>query len=209
MCLALRVERPLVGNDIEGQGRRLVIITGANGGGKSTFLRSIGVAQMMLSSGMFVAADSLRAGVAPAVFTHFRREEDTGLERGKLGEELSRMDEIADRIGPGCLLLCNESFASTNEREGSEIAHQMIRAFTESRVAVCFVTHVYELARRCHAQGRPDALFLRAERREDGTRTFRLLPAEPLPTSFGQDLYSDIFGVPGGTTSPSEIEASD
>ena len=38
-------------------------------------------------------------------------------------------------------------------------------------------------------------LFLRAERRLDGHRTFRLPPGEPLPTSYGQDLYQSVFGT--------------
>ena len=52
------------------------------------------------------------------------------MEKGKLDEELDRMSAIAGQITVGCLLLCNESFASTNEREGSEIARQIIRALT-------------------------------------------------------------------------------
>jgi len=39
------------------------------------------------------------------------------------------------------------------------------------------------------------ALFLRAERHDDGRRTFRLVPGAPLPTSFGPDLYERIFGT--------------
>jgi DNA mismatch repair ATPase MutS len=46
-------------------------------------------------------------------------------------EELQRMSEIANVIGPTSLLLCNESFASTNEREGSEIGRQVVSAMTE------------------------------------------------------------------------------
>ena len=43
------------------------------------------------------------------------------------------MSAIADVIGPGACVLCNESFASTNEREGSEIARQVVRALLEKR----------------------------------------------------------------------------
>jgi len=39
------------------------------------------------------------------------------------------------------------------------------------------------------------ALFLKAERREDGSRTFRVVPGAPEPTSYGQDLYQRIFGA--------------
>ena len=91
------------------------MITGANRGGKSTFLRSIGLAQLMMQGGMFVPAVSFSAACVRAVFTHFRREEDATMERGKLDEELSRMSTIAGQISSGGLLLCNESFASTED----------------------------------------------------------------------------------------------
>jgi DNA mismatch repair ATPase MutS len=106
---------------------------------------------------------------------------------GKLDEELARMGEIAEAIGPSDLLLCNESFGSTNEREGSEIARQVVRALTESGIKVLFVTHLYDLAHGLYRRRRDSHLFLRAERRPDGRRTYRLIEAEPLPTSYGED----------------------
>jgi DNA mismatch repair ATPase MutS len=129
------------------------------------------------------------------VFTHFKREEDATMEQGKLDEELSRMSAIAGQIARGCLLLCNESFASTNEREGSEIARRIVRALLESGVRVIFVTHLFDLAQSFYAPHADSTLFLRPERRDDGRRTFRLLPGEPLPTSYGPDLYRAIFGA--------------
>jgi hypothetical protein len=50
---------------------------------------------------------------------------------GKLDEELGRMCEITDPIAPGALLLCNESFAATNEREGSYIARNIVRGMVD------------------------------------------------------------------------------
>lgn len=194
--LALSLENTrAVGNDVDADGRQLIMITGANQGGKSTFLRSVGLAQLMMQAGMFVAAESFTTSVSTGVFTHFKREEDATMEKGKLEEELARMSGIADQITAGSLLLCNESFASTNEREGSEIARQVIHALTEAGVRIAFVTHLYDLAKRSHAENAGTALFLRAERRPDGQRTFRLLEGEPLPTSYGQDLYQQVFGT--------------
>jgi MutS domain V len=183
-----------VGNDVNADGKQLIMITGANQGGKSTFLRSVGLAQLMMQAGMFVAAESFTASVSTGVFTHFKREEDATMEKGKLDEELDRMSRIADQISAGGLLLCNESFASTNEREGSEIARQIIRALTEAGIRIAFVTHMYDLAGRYYAAHDPTALFLRAERRPGGQRSFRLPPGEPLPTSYGRDLYQQVFG---------------
>jgi len=194
-CLALSLdERAAVGNDVTADGRQLIMITGANHGGKSTFLRSVGLAQLMMQAGMFVAAESFSASVSSGIFTHFKREEDATMEKGKLDEELDRMSAIVGQIKAGCLLLCNESFASTNEREGSEIARQILRALTEAGIRIIFVTHMYDLAGRQYATHDPAVLFLRAERRPDGQRTFRLLPGEPLPTSYGEDLYQQVFG---------------
>jgi len=193
VCLALTMDGQVVGNDIQGDDKNLVIITGANRGGKSTFLRGIGLAQIMMQCGMFVPANAFRANVAERILTHYKREEDATMESGKFDEELRRMDAIAGQLVPNALVLFNESFAATNEREGSEIASQIVRALTEQGVKVFFVSHQYEFARVFHAQQRPDILFLLAERQADGTRTFRLQEGAPLPTSFGQDLYQRIF----------------
>lgn len=191
--LALRADR-VIGNDVNADGRPLVIITGANSGGKSTFLRSVGIAQLMMQCGMFVTARSLRASMSQRVFTHFIREEDPEMISGRLDEELSRMSAIADHITRHNLILFNESFAATNEREGSEIGRQIVRALLEAEARVFFVSHQFDFADSFHRQ-QPDAtLFLRAPRQPDGRRTFKLVPAEPLPTSYGQDIYDRIGG---------------
>jgi DNA mismatch repair ATPase MutS len=197
VCLSLHMEGRLVGNAADADGKSLTIVTGANQGGKSSFLRSIGLAQMMMQCGMFVGAESFQAELGPALFSHYRREEDATMKSGKLDEELARMSGIADHITPNSILLLNESFAATNEREGSEIATQIVRALLEKRVKIFFVTHLYEFARGFYGKNDEAVLFLRAERKDDGTRTFRLLEGEPLETSYGEDLYRQIFGVTG------------
>jgi DNA mismatch repair ATPase MutS len=116
------------------------------------------------------------------------------MESGKLDEELGRMSYIVDRITPSSIVLFNESFAATNEREGSEIARQITKALMDGGVKVVFVTHLYEFAHGLYAKKMPNAVFLRAERRADGTRTFRMIEAEPLQTSYGKDVYDCVFG---------------
>ena len=192
--LALLAEGPVVGNDVDADGKTLLIVTGANSGGKSTFLRSVGQAQLMLQCGMFVVAASYRASVAEATFTHFIREEDQTMTSGRLDEELSRMSTIADQLRPQSLVLFNESFAATNEREGSEIGRHVVRALLESDVRVCFVTHQFDFADGFRRERAGSTLFLRAVREDDGRRTFKLQVADPLPTSFGEDLYWRIGG---------------
>jgi DNA mismatch repair ATPase MutS len=195
VCLSLSVEQNVVGNDISADSKLLVMMTGANRGGKSTLLRAIGLAQLMMQCGMFVPAQSFRANVCDGIFTHFKREEDASMKSGKLDEELSRMSSIVDSLSPNSMVLLNESFASTNEREGSEIARQIVRALLEKGIKVFYVTHLFDLAQGFHRAKMNTALFLRAERLADGRRTFRLVEGGPLPTSHAQDLYRRIFGT--------------
>jgi DNA mismatch repair ATPase MutS len=201
-CLALTMQRRVVGNEVSADDKDLVIITGANQGGKSTFVRSIGLAQLMMQCGMFVPAESFSANVCDGLYTHFKREEDATMESGKLDEELGRMSAIVDSLTPNAMLLFNESFAATNEREGSEIARQVTRALLERRIKVFFVTHQYEFANSMYDRNMNGTIFLRAERQADGTRTFKLLEGEPLQTSYGQDLYHQIFGEAVATSGP-------
>ncbi len=195
VCLALQMKRKVVGNACNLDGKSLVAITGANQGGKSSFLRGIGLAQLMMQSGMLVGAEDFRAEICPALFTHYKREEDASMKSGKFDEELDRMSEIADEIVPNSTLLLNESFAATNEREGSEIAQQIVSALVEKRIKIFYVTHLYGFARQAFEQNSGDAMFLRAERQPDGVRTFKILEGEPLETSYGADLYREIFLV--------------
>ena len=193
ICLALTLNQRIVGNDVNADHKDLVLITGANQGGKSTFLRSIGLSQLMMQCGMFVPAEFFSANICDGLFTHYKREEDTAMESGKLDEELSRMSDIVDRLTSRSMVLFNESFAATNEREGSEIARQITCALLEKHIKVFFVTHLYEFAHGFVARKTANAIFLRAERQDDGGRTFRLAEGKPLQTSYGEDLYNEIF----------------
>ena len=194
VSLSLSMDGGIVGNDVPAGPKNLVVITGANRGGKTTFLRSVGLAQILMQCGAFVGGEEYRAGVSAGVFTHFKREEDAGMRSGKLDEELSRMSGIVDHLVPGSLVLLNESFASTNEREGSEIARQIVRALLEKNVKVIYVTHLFDLAESLYRKPPGPVLFLRAERLPDGRRPFKLVQGEPLATSFGADVYARVFG---------------
>jgi DNA mismatch repair ATPase MutS len=154
-----------------------------------------------------VSANSFTSEVCDGIFTHYKREEDASMESGKWDEELNRMSAIVDRVKSNSLLLFNESFASTNEREGSEIASNIITALLDRRAKVVFVTHLYHFAATLLAGKSNATFFLRAERRLDGTRPFKLIEAEPLQTSYGVDLYGSVFG--GGDDVSSVAEGKD
>jgi DNA mismatch repair ATPase MutS len=196
-ALALTLGHRPVGNSVDADGKRLVVLTGANQGGKSSWLRAVGLAQLMMHCGMFVGAEAFTSARHTALFTHCKREEDATMQRGKLDEELYRLSDIVDVITPHAIVMFNESFAATNEHEGSGIATEVVTALLERGMTVLFVTHLYEFAHGMFDRMPEGALFLRAERLPDGTRTFHLLPGEPLETSYGADLYRQAFANTG------------
>lgn len=195
MCIEQRVNA--VGNTCDIDDKMLLIVTGANQGGKSTFLRSIGIAQVMMQCGLMVAAKHYQSGIFPGFFTHFTRREDSAMNSGRLDEELGRMNLIIQNLEPNSLILLNESFATTTEKEGSVIAYDIIKALKEHGVKILTVTHLLSFATKVYDEAKSgeadNVAFLSAEREADGRRTFRMIEHEPELTSFGLDLYESII----------------
>ena len=195
MCMEQRVNA--VGNTCYIKDKMLLIVTGANQGGKSTFLRSIGIAQIMFQCGLKVAAKYFCSGIFPSLFTHFTRREDSEMNSGRLDEELGRMNQIIDHLGENSMILLNESFATTTEKEGSVIAYDIIKALLEADVKILTVTHLLSFAQRVYEETKEDntskVTFLSAQRMEDGRRTFKMIQHVPELTSFGLDLYEQII----------------
>ncbi len=171
----------------------LHVISGANQGGKSTFLRSVGIAQVMMQAGMFVPAVYFESPLYDNILTHFTRREDSSMNSGRLDEEMKRVNRIVDMVTDRSLILFNESFSSTTEKEGSQIAEHIIQAMYDSGVSVFMVTHLFAFASQMYAKNLQGARFLSAERKEDGTRTFKMIDHEPTETSYGLDLYAEII----------------
>ena len=198
MVMAIEQKRAPVGNTCRIQQRMLLVVTGANQGGKSTFLRSVGIAQVLLQCGMPVIASRFESGLFPQLFTHFTRREDSSMNSGRLDEELKRMSQIIDNLGPNSMVLLNESFATTTEKEGSVIAYDIIKALSQAGVKVLTVTHLLSFAKRIYEENkqglRDQVEFFSAERTAEGKRTFRMVQHEPELTSFGMDLYERIIG---------------
>ncbi|MCB2176879.1 MAG: hypothetical protein KQH57_13795 [Actinomycetales bacterium] len=193
VALALVGAADVVGNDLEARDARLVLVTGANRGGKSTFLRALGQAQLMGQAGTLVAARHAALPRARHVVSHFRRGEDEGLHSGKLAEELARMSTLVDHLAPGDLVLANESFASTDEREGAEIARQVLEPLLDAGVRVALVTHLTDLALGWSDAPPAPTVYLRADPPSSAPEPFRLRPGRPESTSHGVELADRLL----------------
>ncbi len=185
----------VVSNSSECKKITVTIISGANQGGKSTYLKSIGVAQVMMQSGIYVNATTFHSSLFVEIFTHFSRREDKTMTRSRFEEELMRLDIIFQHLTKNSLLLMNESFASTTEEEGSSIAKDLTKVLYEAEIPFYFVSHLYKYATQTYESHLPDVHFLNAERKPDGTRTFKMVEQPPNHTSYGMDLFDEIIGI--------------
>ena len=149
----------------------------------------------MMQAGMFVTAEQFSANVRNGVFTHFTRQEDVTLTRGKLDEELARMSD-ADRLRRPDIAAVASRILRFDQRT-RRIADRARHRAGDGRKRGQSASGNPSLRPRqslhtCHNSG---YLFLRAEHLSDGVRTYRLTPGDPKGTSYGEDCFRKIFGT--------------
>ena len=193
LSLALQTHKNPVSNSLKMEGYDALVITGANQGGKSTFLRSMGIAQVLCQAGMYVPAGQYPLQVYQGIFTHFTRREDASMTMGKFEEELVRMQEILRHAKSGSLILLNETFATTTEVTAYQIAMDLMQACLDTKVVVWTVTHITSFARDLYKKQPESVLFLSAGREANQEQRYIMVPKEPENTSYGLELYDEII----------------
>lgn len=136
-----------VPNDITFQpGGEILVLTGINQGGKTTFLRTVGVIQALFQLGWPVPATEAAISPVDRIVTVFSHEENTQLQHGKLGQELKTMRAGLDLATPFSLLLCNEPITGTSPMENLFLSREVLSACKLQGYKGVWVTHIYDLA---------------------------------------------------------------
>ncbi|MDY3846599.1 MAG: hypothetical protein SOZ62_06855 [Eubacteriales bacterium] len=193
--VALRIDTKIVENDFcfDDNGR-IYILSGPNRGGKSVITCAVGLAQAMAQLGMPVCAQNVSISPCDAIFTHFPEGADDTIDKGRLGEECSRLYEIFERVTENSMILLDESLSSTGAYEASYIAAEILAGFASVGCRGVFSTHLHELAarideinERSSQQGGVTVDTLVAGI-EDGERSFKIYRRKPDGKSYARDI---------------------
>lgn len=198
--LVLHGAEKVVTNGIEFQdGGELLILTGANQGGKTVFLHSVALTQWLFQLGFMVPCG--KAAISPVeqiltVFAPTVLSSSAGNGMGLLSEEAGRIADAVKHMSENVMVLFNEPLNATSPTENLYISQEVIGAFKAAGARGVWVTHLYELAsdrervnRLIPWGSRLGSIRILVETDETGTHsTYKIIRGEPEFKSYAAEV---------------------
>ncbi|PAU75996.1 DNA mismatch repair protein MutS [Halomonas salipaludis] len=191
-------EHPFVPNDLEmDDARRMLVITGPNMGGKSTYMRQAALIVLLAHTGCFVPADDAEIGPVDRIFTRIGSSDDLAGGRSTFMVEMTETANILHNASDHSLVLMDEIGRGTSTFDGLSLAWASAEHLTRSRAFTLFATHYFEMtALSEQAPGVANVHLTAAEHRE-GIVFMHRVEEGPASQSYGLQV-AQLAGVPQG-----------
>ena len=189
----------VVPNDIANDcDKNLFVITGPNNGGKTTYVKTVGLVQLMSQCGLLVPAESADVSFVDGIYTHFVAPEDITKGEGRYRNELRRMKEILEKATPYSLVILDEPCGGTSYEEGLRQSLALLDGFHRLGPAVYFTTHMHLVAKEVDSGRYPAAKNLSVECLDEGgklTYTYRVKEGAS-DRSYGEEIAREVGLMP-------------
>lgn len=177
LALAAIAREKTVTNDfVLDKPEHIIVVTGPNQGGKTTFARAFGQMHYLASIGLCVPGREAALYLFDNILTHFGREEDLSTLNGKLQDDLVRLHELLSQATNKSVIIINEIFSSTTLSDALYLGRHMMDALSALQAPVLIVTFLDELA----SHGTNTVSMMSTVREEDpAERTFKIIRKPP------------------------------
>ncbi|MFA5916095.1 MAG: DNA mismatch repair protein MutS, partial [Burkholderiales bacterium] len=180
--------------------RQLLLITGPNMGGKSTYMRQVALIALLAHIGAFVPARAARLGPIDQIFTRIGAADDLAGGRSTFMVEMTESANILHNATATSLVLMDEVGRGTSTFDGLALAWAIARHLIEkNRSYTLFATHYFELTRLALEYREAANIHLDAVEHKDSIVFLHAVEEGPASQSYGLQVAA-LAGVPGSVT---------
>ncbi|MBQ8392147.1 MAG: hypothetical protein IJX51_00090 [Clostridia bacterium] len=157
-------------------------LTGANGGGKTTYLRSVAINLILFLGGMPIFAKEAEIYPFSSIYTHFPKDERFA-STGRLHEEVMRTKAILTECDNDAFILFNETFSGTDDKKGYELLLETANEIAERKIGGLYVTHFHEIRDTSFP-----ILGVEVDKSDENKRTYKITQKTGDRSSFAHDI---------------------
>ncbi len=181
------LDTPFVPNDLElNNTQRMLVITGPNMGGKSTYMRQAAVIVLLAQIGSFVPANSAKIALTDRIFTRIGSSDDLAGGRSTFMVEMTETANILNNATPNSLVLMDEIGRGTSTYDGLSLAWACVENMSqEVKAFTLFATHYFELTKLADALPNISNVHLDATEYGDDIIFLHNIKSGPASKSFG------------------------